>query len=451
MLKIIVPIAIMFAIALIPKIPKIGGNIAVALAVGGALSLIMNGIFNPKDWLEACISGLDSMGYLLLLTLFGGLFAQAQKRIGAMEGIVKVLRALFGRSSYGLILAIMIALCIAGALMGASSPCIAVIGVLVVPSLLDLGLNINQIAATLIMGAAIGSIMPPVTQAIYLSCTLLSIDPADVVGLGYITVGICFVIVTIYVCRFFVGSKKLDPSLIPEESAGKILKKYAVTLIPVMTLLLLVVLNNGFKIDLVTMLLKPFFTAVKKVRVIKAFSNVIACSIFLCFLLCFFYKNARQNVGAIFKDAGKSLKNVMLINLACAFMVGCFGVSGMTNAVKELALGLDVNAMKLGGAVCMALVGMLTGTQSGAQNTVFTFLGPALVDSGVAPTHAAIAGSHIAAAAQGMPPADSVTFACCGILGGLVPKEKPNPLKIMFMCAPFWLYLFLCGVLFMYI
>ncbi len=450
MLGIIVPIAVMFAIALIPKIPKIGGNIAVALAAGGLLSLVMNGIFDPMMWLEACISGLDSMGYLLLLTVAGGLFAQAQKRIGAMDGIVQVLRALFGRSSYGLVVCVLIALCIAGSLMGASSPCIAVVGVLVVPSLIDLGLSANQIGAALVMGASVGSIMPPVTQAIYLSCTLLNIDPAEVLGLSYLTVGGCFLVICFYVCKFFVGSKKLPSELLPEETAGTILKKYGYTLVPVIMLLALVILNNGFKIDLVTMALSPFFTFVKQFRVIKAFSNVVVCSLAICFLLCFFYKKARQDVKGIFVGAGKSLRNVLLINLACAFMVGCFGISGMTDTIKDFALTLNLNAMKLGGAVCMAVIGMLTGTQSAAQNTIFTFLGPALLESGVSPSHAAIAGSHIAASGQGMPPADGVTFACCGILGGMVP-EKPNPLKIMFLCAPFWLYLFLCGVLFMYI
>ena len=79
MLSIVVPIVVMFAIALLPQIPKIGGNIAVALFAGGLLSLLMNGILNPMEWLGACISGLDSMGYLLLLTIAGGLFAQAHK------------------------------------------------------------------------------------------------------------------------------------------------------------------------------------------------------------------------------------------------------------------------------------------------------------------------------------------------------------------------------------
>ena len=98
----------------------------------------------------------------------------------------------------------------------------------------------------------------------------------------------------------------------------------------------------------------------------------------------------------------------------------------------------------------MTLLGMLTGAQSTAQNAIFSWFGPVLTELGVSPVHAAIAGSHIALAGQGAPPADTVTFCIAGVVGGIL-KEKVDPLRSMFYSLPFCIYLFIVGVIFMYV
>lgn len=98
----------------------------------------------------------------------------------------------------------------------------------------------------------------------------------------------------------------------------------------------------------------------------------------------------------------------------------------------------------------MVLMGMLTGSQSTSQNVVFSFFGPALVNTGVSKIHSAVAGAHLASAGQGLPPADLTTFAVAGIVGGLLGK-KVDPLKSMFYCVPMCLLLAAIGILFLYI
>jgi len=72
--------------------------------------------------------------------------------------------------------------------------------------------------------------------------------------------------------------------------------------------------------------------------------------------------------------------------------------------------------------VALNAIGMLTGSQSTAQNVIFSFFGPALVAKGLDPVHVAIAGSHIASAGQGMPPA--VLGYLCGLrLGWRCPEH----------------------------
>lgn len=48
MIKIIVPFAVIIAIMVIKKIPKIGGDVRFALILGALAALLMGGVYNPR-------------------------------------------------------------------------------------------------------------------------------------------------------------------------------------------------------------------------------------------------------------------------------------------------------------------------------------------------------------------------------------------------------------------
>lgn len=98
----------------------------------------------------------------------------------------------------------------------------------------------------------------------------------------------------------------------------------------------------------------------------------------------------------------------------------------------------------------MSLIGMLTGSQSTAQISIFTFFGPALTTTGVDPVHAAVAGAHLAMGGQGMPPADLTTFVVAGLVGGILGK-KVDPLRSMFYSMAMCIYFLIVGFIFMFI
>lgn len=98
----------------------------------------------------------------------------------------------------------------------------------------------------------------------------------------------------------------------------------------------------------------------------------------------------------------------------------------------------------------MLLMGMLTGSQSTAQNVVFSFFGPALVASGITTTYAAVAGAHLAAAGQGMPPADLTTFVVAGLISAQFGK-KVDPVKSMLYSMPMCICFAVVGIVFMYL
>ena len=450
MIIVLVPFCVLLAIILIKKIPYIGGNITAGLLITGLLALLMGGIYNPVQWLTAWVDGIDRIAWVMCLTIFGSLYAETQVRMGTMDTVLNVMRAKFGHSPRGLIVCIVLALCIAGSLLGDAVAASTVIGVLIIRSLAEMELSGEQIACTIVMGASLGSIMPPVTQAVFLAASLVNVDPTEVSKIAYFTVGLGIIICSFYVAYSFIKIKSLPEDLIPKETAGQILKKNWSVLVPLMILVAIILLRLVFKIDLVTILFGFILTPLSQVKILKGLTNLIVFTMIIVTIISCFYSSVRKNLGDTLKTGILNVKSSIFIQGSAGLMLGAFYSAGQIEAVKNFALGLNQHLLKLGGAAALNLIGMLTGSQSTAQNSIFAFLGPALAQLGVDPVHAAIAGSHIAASGQGMPPADLTCFVVCGLVGGILGK-KVDPVKTMILNLPMCVYLFIVGCIFMYI
>ncbi|MEL7623973.1 MAG: TRAP transporter large permease subunit [Clostridiales bacterium] len=461
---VIIPMVVMIGIVLIKKIPVIGGNIQVALISAGLLSLILGGIYNPINWLQAWISGVDRIAWVIFLSVFGSIYAETQTKMGALETVLGSLRARFGHSPRGLIVTVLIALGIAGSLLGDSIAAATVVGVLTVKSMADLGLSGELISGIIVIGASMGSIMPPISQAIFLSASLLNVNPDGLVQISYITVGLGIVFCCWFVATFYVKKDvRLPEELIPKETAGQILAQRWKTLIPLMVLSTLVILRsipfpNGFRIDLIKMVLdmihigdKTFLSWIGGITILKGFSNIIVLAIIIAAIIAFiFYKEVRKDAGAVFIQGLKNVRTSASVQLCTGLMLGGFYAGGQIEAVKNFAMGLNATMLKWGGAGALTILGMLTGTQSTAQTTIFSFLGPTLVEMGINANQVGVFGSHVAAAGQGLPPADLLTFVVAGLIGGML-NRKVDPLKSMIYSSVFCLWLFIAGMIVLYI
>lgn len=461
---VIIPMIVMITIVLVNKIPVIGGNIQVALASAGILSLILGGIYSPVAWLEAWISGIDRIAWVIFLSVFGSIYAETQTKMGALETVLGSLRARFGHSPRGLVVTVLIALGIAGSLLGDSIAAATVVGMLTVKSLADLGISGELISGIIVIGASMGSIMPPISQAIFLSASLLDINPDGVAQIAYLTVGLGIVFCCWFVATFYIKKDmKLPEELIPKEKASEILSKRWKTLIPLFVLAFLVILRaipfpNNFRIDLIKMTLdlihigdKTFLTWISGFIILKGFSNIIVLAIIIAAIVAFlFYPEVRKDAGAVFIKGLKNVKTSASVQLCTGLMLGGFYAGGQIEAVKNFAMSLNETMLKWGGAGALTILGMLTGTQSTAQTTIFSFLGPTLVEMGVNANHVGIYGSHVAAAGQGLPPADLLTFVVAGLIGGML-NRKVDPLKSMFYSSVFCFWLFITGMIVLYI
>lgn len=450
MITVIIPIALLLSIILIKKIPYIGGNIQIGLIVTGLAALLLGGIFNPVSWLGAWINGIDRIAWVIGLSVFGSIYAESQVQMGTMDTVLNFLRSIFGHSPRGLISTIVIALVLAGSLLGDAIAASTVIGVLIISALAEMKMSGEQIACTIVMGASLGSIMPPITQAIFLSSALVGIEPDPVVNIGYITVGIGVIICTLYVSRAFIKIDALPEDLIPKEKPMQILASHWTTLVPLIILIVLIVLRTGFKIDLLTMTMGPLLAWLSGITIVKGISNLIVMSLILVTIISFLFPKVRSHSGEVIVRGLKNVKNSATIQLSAGLMLGAFYNAGQIETVKNFAMGLNQSLMKIGGGATLMLIGMLTGSQTTAQNSIFSFFGPALIEGGLDPVRAAIAGSHLAMSGQGMPPADLTTFVVAGLVGGIL-SIKVDPVKTMLLNLPMCLYFAAVGFLFMFI
>lgn len=443
---VVVPLIILFGIIFIKKIPKIGGNIRIAIILTGLAALLVSGIFNPVKWLLAWVDGLSRMAWVIFLIIFGGLYAEESVRIGTMDTVLNSFRSAFGRKPKGLIVCVIISLAFAGALIGDATAVAAVIGVLIIAPLDEMGLKPEQTVACVVCGSALGSIMPPITQAIFLASSFAGANEVDVVKIGYFTVGLGTIITCLYMSNVFVKIKTLPEDLIPDKSVGQILKEGIKSLIPLMVLIALVALRTGFKIDIATMLFGPVLSWLSNIPIAKGLSNLMVVNMLMAAIVGLFYKPVYKDIGGVLKSSIKTVWPCISVLFCTTFMVGAFYNAGQVEAVANFATSLAPAVVKIGGAIALMLLGMLTGSQTTAQNTIYSLLAPALLAVGVSPTLNALGGSHLAMAGQGMPPACLTTFAVVGLVRAITKKEA-DPLKSMLWALPQNLYFMTVGIL----
>lgn len=449
MYTVIIPIIILFGIIFIKKIPVIGGSIPIGLAVTGMVAMLIAGIFNPIDWLNYFVDGLNRQSWVIFIILIGGFYAEMSMRIGTLDTVLDVCRSAFGKRPKGLVVCIIIVLTFAGSLIGDATAAGTVIGIMIIASLDDLGLKIEQTVCIVVCGACLGSIMPPVTQSIFLASSHVGADPVEVSKYAYFTVGFGVILMCIYFSTF-VKIKVLPEHLIPKEKASEILKKRWKTLIPLMVLITLVVLRTGFKIDIATMILGPILPWLSQLPVVCGLSNLMVLNILMAAIVGLFYKPVHKNLPDVAKKAFKIVLPNIAVQMAAALMIGAFYNAGQIAILTDFASGLNSHIIKIGGGLALMLVGMLTGSQTTAQNTIFVLMAPVLLASGTSPVMLALAGAHLAMAGQGMPPADLAIFVQCGLAEGIT-KKKADPIRAMCYVLPQNLYFAAVGFACLYL
>lgn len=470
MTKVLITIIVLLCIVLIKKIPVIGGNITAGLAIAGLLTMLLNGVFNPGTWIVAFIDGLDRMAWIMFLAAFGSIFAQINTELGAVDTVIGALNAKFHNRPRVLAVCIMFVLLLAGSLMGDAVAASTVIGILTFGILASMNIPLHKICCLVVMGASIGSIMPPMSQALALAATLAGADPDAVLNVGYISVGFVFIVMSIYTCIFLVKKENV-PGANPEveiklsgQTAGQILKSNWKSLIPVMFLIVVVACRSFsfIGIDLGPLILKnikftivpdeptTLYALMSSTTILKGCTNGVVISIFCAIIFSLIFKPVRQNFGKIVSTGVKNAMPCVGIQIACSFMLGAFYYCGSIQAVSDFCVNLNDSVLKLGAGACLMVLGALTGSQSTAQNVINTFALPILTASGTSPVFAAVGGGHLAAGGMGLPPADLTTFVVAGLITAQFKKEC-NPLKSMFWMVPYSLVMCAVGFFFWFI
>lgn len=450
MLIVIVPVCTLIMLILFKKIPVIKGNVVYALVSSALLALLLGKVMNPLAWMKAWLDGLDRLSWVMFLAVFGSIYASTQTRLKTLDLVIDILRALFGKSSKSLICVVILALSIAGSLLGDAVASATVIGMLVVGILQEIGLSGEEIAATVTMGSLLGSIMPPITQAVFLSASLAGASIGEVTRITYVTIAIAMVLSMVYCSLKFVRIKKLPEHLIPKQRPCEIIQGKGYRLVPLSCLVGMVILFAGFDVDISVNLLNPVIKFIGEIPVIKGMTNSIVMFLIFATVIAFLFPHVRKNGASVIKEGFTNAMPGLKIQMGAAFLLGAFYMGGQIELVKEFAIGLNENMMKIGGALSEVLIGCLTGSQSTAQNTIFSFFSQALIETGTNPVYAAVSSAHLASGAQALPPTSMTVLVVAGLISGILGKEI-NPVKCMILCLPLSLYLIFIGVLFLYV
>ena len=447
MLVVVLPLFVLFAIATIRAIPLIGGDVRIALVAAGFTAWVVGEPSLPALG-AGIVDGVDTLAWVMCLSLFGSIYAESQVRLGTMDAVLGVLRRTFGNSPRGLIAATFVTLTLAGSLLGDAIAAATVIGFLVIRALAELKIPAEAIAMMILVGASIGSVMPPISQAVFLSASLLEVEPAPVATIAYATVTGSLILVLLQSFRYVRG-RSLPAELIPSETLGALLRRTWPVFGPLALLILVVVLDTGLSVNVFTLVPggSAVLTFLDSTPVLRGLSNLVVLAIIAATLVALLYPTVRRNVGSVVVTGVRNVGGTLLLQLCAGFMVGMFQVSGAIDAVAEAAQGLSGNAVALGAVVVIAVLGMITGSQTTAQTVVVPFAGPLLVAAGGSAVAVALGASHIASGAQNLPPLGLTAFVVCGLVGASL-NQRVDPVKTMVLALPNSLYFIVVGLLF---
>ena len=454
MITVIVPVLVLIVLIMVKKIPFVGGKVTYALIIAGLLALLMGGVFNPLQWVLAWIDGIDKLAWIMALNIFGSIYAASQTEMKTLDLVLNVARVSLGRSPKGLIVAIILVLGLAGSLLGDSVASATVVGILVIGILSDMQISAAGIGCIIMMGASLGSIMPPITQAVFLASSLAQVDTTPV---SYITVGIGFVICTIYAVFAFVKIKALPEHLIPNKTAGQIMHGNWHLMLPLAVLILLVILQTAAGINLVQMATGPLMGWLSNITILKGLSNNIVTFLITATLVSLFFKPVRKNLPKVVKNGVVGALPAVKVELGAALLLGAFYAAGQIEAVQAFAASMEAGALKVSGGLGILLISALTGSQSTGQNTIFSFLAPALASVGVDPVHAAVASAHIASGGQAFPPVSAPALAISAVVESILVQKlgkdagKVDPIRVMVLTLPMSIYFVIVGFLFLFI
>lgn len=457
MITVIVPVIVLIVLIMVKKIPFVGGKVTYALIIAGLLALLMGGVFNPLKWALAWIDGIDKLAWIMALNIFGSIYAASQTEMKTLDLVLNVARVSLGRSPKGLIVAIILVLGLAGSLLGDSVASATVVGILVIGILSDMQISAAGIGCIIMMGASLGSIMPPITQAVFLASSLAQVDTTPVVNISYITVGIGFVICTIYAVFAFVKIKALPEHLIPNKTAGQIMHGNWHLMLPLAVLILLVILQTAAGINLVQMATGPLMGWLSNITILKGLSNNIVTFLITATLVSLFFKPVRKNLPKVVKNGVVGALPAVKVELGAALLLGAFYAAGQIEAVQAFAASMEAGALKISGGLGILLISALTGSQSTGQNTIFSFLAPALASVGVDPVHAAVASAHIASGGQAFPPVSAPALAISAVVESILVQKlgkdagKVDPIRVMVLTLPMSIYFVIVGFLFLFI
>lgn len=293
--------------------------IFVALGLSSVVIWIMNiGIIKPELVMQKMFVGIDSFT-LMAIPLFM-LTGELMNSGGVSKRLIGFAQSVVGWIHGGLGFVVIVTCMFLAAIIGSSSACSAMVGVILIPAMVERGYGIDFSAGLVASSGSVGPLIPPsIPLLVYAVTASQSVSKLFVAGyMPGILIAVAFMIYT------YLYAKKHNYPAEPKPTVNLFFKSFAKAIIP---LLLPVIIMGG--------ILSGVFTATE-----SAIAAVLYCFIIGVFV----YKELKfKDIPGVILRAAKTTGMVMMVLCTAAFLSYVLTLAEIPQAVTALVLGITKN------------------------------------------------------------------------------------------------------------
>ena len=291
----------------------------VSLGLSSVAIWILNfGMIKPELILQKMFVGIDSFT-LMAIPLFM-LTGELMNSGGVSKRLVGFAQSVVGWIRGGLGFVVVVTCMFLAAILGSSSACSAMVGVILIPAMVQRGYSLDFASGLVASSGSVGPLIPPsIPLLVYAVASSQSVSKLFVAGyVPGVLVGITFMIYT-----YFFARKHNYPAE-PKPTVKSFFKSLGEAIIP---LLLPVIIMGG--------ILSGVFTATE---------SAVAAVLYCFFIGVFVYKELKiKDVPGVFLRAAKTTGMVLAVLATASFLSYVLTLSRIPQTVTSLVLSITDN------------------------------------------------------------------------------------------------------------
>lgn len=278
------------------------------------------GSFAPELLMQKMFVGIDSFT-LMAIPLFM-LTGELMNSGGVSKRLIGFAQSIVGWVRGGLGFVVVVTCMFLAAILGSSSACSAMVGVILIPAMVERGYSLDFSSGLVASSGGIGPLIPPsIPLLVYAVAASQSVTRLFVAGyVPGVLIGVFFMIYT------YIYARKHNYPAEPKPTVSSFFRALGEAIIPLM---LPIIIMGG--------ILSGVFTATESA----------VAAVLYCFAIgCFVYRELRvRDIPEVFLRAAMNTGMVLAVLATASFLSYVLTIAKIPQTVTELILGLTSNAV----------------------------------------------------------------------------------------------------------